>query len=72
MSKTKKRYVNGVPRKVPDRWFVVHNSIQPQAEIGDHGFRCWLQSDDVDPPLIICHCDWASDRGYTHYRVGPF
>ena len=62
-------YLSGIPRYVPRRWFVVHNHVRPVHPPGLNGFRVWLQPTDVDPPLEACDCGWASDRGYTHYRV---
>jgi hypothetical protein len=64
-----RRYVAGVPRKVPDGWFVAHNHVAFRGSIGLNGFRCWLQSGKPAPPLVECRCDFAAGRGYTHYRV---
>ena len=69
MPESTMRYVAGVPRKVPEGWFVVHNHVRFPGRVGENGFRVWLQAPDVSVVLDPCGCDFATDREYTHYKI---
>jgi len=64
------RYVNGVPKSVPEGQVLVHNHVthEPNTPIGLNGFRAWLQPMTDDPPLVQCDCGWGARAG-VHYRV---
>lgn len=62
-------YLDSPTEPLPDDGrVVVHNHIQPQAELGMNGFRAWLAKPSyrIEP----CTCAWAPNLG-AHYRVRP-
>lgn len=61
-----KTYITKLPAEVPAGRFLVHNHVPPAQRIGSRGFRVWLQSDDVDPPLRACDCNWSDRPHYLH------
>jgi hypothetical protein len=53
-------YVPRIPRQIPAGLVLVHNHVRPAHPPGMNGFRIWLQSQDEQPEVERCHCDWAS------------
>jgi hypothetical protein len=63
------RYVETVPKQLPEGRVLVHNHVIPQRQLGMNGFRAWTQP--LDDSLVECSCDWAGAdlHGHRHYRV---
>jgi len=59
-------YPSRLPKTVPVRRFLVHNSVRPSRKQGLGGARFWLQKTDVN--LEPCACTWAPELG-GHYRI---
>ena len=39
------RYINSIPRKLPEGRVLVHNRVRPARPLGTGGFRAWTQND---------------------------
>ena len=64
------RYINSIPRKLPEGRVLVHNRVRPARPLGTGGFRAWTQiKDDTIEP---CRCNFAGHPNaklHKHYKV---
>ncbi len=59
-------------KPIPEGRYLVHNHIVPAMNLGERGFRAWVQEGRTDPKLVECRCDFGGCRNaelHTHYRV---
>jgi hypothetical protein len=61
-----RRYMGGMPIRVPEGLVVVHNHVRPAHAINTSGFRVWVQK--LTENLVPCACGWAPHLS-GHYRV---
>ena len=60
-------YLFNMPTEIPQRRILAHNSERPTRNLGESGFRAWLDEPDT-PRLVRCDCGWAPELG-EHYMV---
>ena len=58
------RYVNKIPKKIPEGKILCHNHVQPAHPINMNGFRVWLV--DSSDKWERCLCGWGD--GIEHYK----
>jgi hypothetical protein len=51
------RYINSIPRKLPEGRVLVHNRARPARPLGTGGFRAWTQI--LDDTIEPCRCNFA-------------
>jgi hypothetical protein len=64
------RYINSIPRKLPEGRVLVHNRVHPVRPLGRNGFRAWTQI--MDDTIEPCRCNFAgypNAKLHKHYKV---
>lgn len=60
------KYLNILPRRVPEGMALFHNHVRPTRSLNLRGFRAWLDKSEVKKE--VCKCGWCPELG-THYML---